>query len=137
MDRSKLEYLLKNLSIKDKNEIIVEIDPDGDYAFGFLVKKFLKNPDSNDPFVLLALPDPDDPACIEAFKQKYVKQFEKINALCIKHKIYPFFDNPQDLPASELKREDLCCQVHESWINEFFGVESFYDYNPPVYEPEE
>ena len=134
MDRSKLEYLIKNLPICKQHEMIEEMDPDGDYEFNFLTKKFLKNPDTKDPFVLLAVPNPYDPASVEAFKEKYVKQFEKINALCIQNKIYPFFDNPKDLRSSELTREDLCCQQHESYLNEFFGVKSFRDYNPPVYE---
>ena len=136
MDRSKLEYMIKNLPEHKKWELIEEVDPNGDYEFNDIAVEFLKNPDTKDPFILLAVPNYMDPASIEAYKEKYVKKFEKINAMCIENRIYPFFKNPKDLVESEETREDICEQVHESILNEFFGVERFRDYNPPIYEPE-
>ena len=70
MNRSKLEYLMKELSVQEKNNIIVEIDPEGDYEFGSLTSKFLKNPTSKDPFILLAVPYYQDPKNIENFIKK-------------------------------------------------------------------
>jgi len=136
MDRSKLEYMIKNLPEHKKWEFQEQVDPDGSYEFDDSTVKFLKNPDTQDPFILLAVPNYMDPASIEAYKEKYVKKFEKINAMCIENKIYPFFKNPKDLAESEETREDICEQEHESILNAFFGVERFRDYNPPIYEPE-
>ena len=139
---SKLDYLIKNLSVADKNRFIVEMDPNGEYNFGFLDVEFLKNPDSKDPFVLLAIPgydcDLEYENCINLinnYKQKYVKIFENINNLCIQYKIKPFFNNPTNLVECELTREDLCAEVHESILNKFFKTESYYSYYPPLYEP--
>lgn len=135
MNRSKLEYFIKNLMEYKKKEIIEEIDPNGDFKFDHLTIEFLKNPDTTDPFVLLAVPNYMDPTFVEAYKQKYVKQFELINDLCIKNNIYPFFKDPTNLVESELTREEICEQVHESILNEFFNVKSFREYQPPIYKP--
>lgn len=61
MYRNKLEYMTKNLPMNQKGNITVEIDTNGEYMFDFLTK------------------------------EKYRKQFEKINNLCIENKIQPFF----------------------------------------------
>ena len=136
MKRSKFEYLIKNLPQKQKWDLIEKVDPNGNYDFNYLVEKFLKEPDTKDPFMLLAVPNYLDPVFVENYKQKYVKKFEEINELCIKNKIKPFFENPTNLRECELIREDLCEQVNESELNEFFNVKSFRDYIPPVYEEE-
>ena len=136
MERCKLEYAIKNLPEFKKGKFIEEVDPNGDYEFDFLVAKFLRNPDTKDPFILLAVPNYTDPAFVEAYKQKYIKKFEKINQMCIENRIYPFFKNPKDLAECEATREDLCELECESVLNAFFGVERFRDYNPPIYEPE-
>ena len=143
MNVSKLDYLLKNLSVADKNKFIVEMDPNGEYEFSFLDVEFLKNPDSKDPFVLIAIPgycpDLEYDSClslVEEYKQKFIKIFENINNLCLKHKIKPFFKDPTNVVECELTREDLCAEVHESVLNKFFKTKSYYDYYPPLYEEE-
>lgn len=135
MDRSKLEYMVKNLSMKQKGDIYVQIDPDGEYEFDFLTQEFLKNPDTKDPFVIIAVPNYMDPEAVEAYKLKYIQQFEKINDMCKENKIYPFFQDPTNLVESEATRKDICKKVHESILNKYFKCNSFYDYNPPVYDP--
>lgn len=136
MQRSKLEYLTKNLQHKSKLDLIEKIDPNNDYDFDLLAEKFLREPDTKDPFILLAIPNYMDPTFVEKYKQKYVKKFEEINELCIKNKIKPFFKDPTNLRECELTREDLCEQVYESELNEYFNVKSFRDYDPPVYDPQ-
>ena len=141
MDRSKFEYLTKyvfrNCGEDKWWELKETVDLENKYEFNFLIVKFLKNPDTTDENILIAIPNYENSVNIEECKQKYIKIFKRINALCIECKIYPFFKNPSDLRESEITREDLCRQVPEEKLNNFFGVESFYDYNPPVYEPEE
>ena len=137
MNTSKLEYLIKNLPMQQKGNILVAMDPNGEYEFDFMTQDFLKSPDTDDPFVLIAVPNYMDPACIAAYIEKYVQIFKNINAMCLEYKIRPFFDNPEDVKASELTREDLCKQEHDSVIARFFGVQSYYDYTPIPYEPTE
>ena len=136
MERCKLEYIIKNLPEYKKREFIEAVDPNGDYDFDPMAVEFLRQPDTKDPFILLAVPNYMDPAFVEAYKQKYVKKFEEINEMCIKNRIHPFFKNPSDVVESEATREELCELEEESVLNAFFGVESFRDYNPPVYQPE-
>ena len=135
MQRSKLEYLIKNLPERQKWDILEKMDPNNDYDFDFLTVEFLKQHDTTDHFVLLAVPNYMDPVFVENFKQKYAKIFEEINNLCKKYGIKPFFEDPTNLPECELTREDLCEQLYESELNSFFNVKSFREYNPPVYNP--
>ena len=73
---------------------------------------------------------------VKKYLDEFRTQFHKINEMCKENKIYPFFENPNDVRDSELTREDICLLVPEKELNNFFGVNSFYDYRPPVYEPE-
>ncbi len=135
MNTSKLDYYIKYLPMSIKGTFRTWMDPKGEYDFNFLTVKFLKDPDTKDPFKLIAIPGDPTPENKAEFIEKYVKIFEKINALCIDNKIRPFFDNPKDVKASELTREAICAEVHDSINAEFFGVESYYDYEPTPYEP--
>jgi len=136
MNTSKLDYYTRNLSMSKKGDFEIAMDPKGVYDFNFLTVKFLKDPDTKDPFKLLAIPNDPTPENRAAYIEKYVKIFERINELCLENKIRPFFDDPKDVTASELTREDICAEVHDSINAEFFGVKCYYDYNPAPYESE-
>ena len=136
MNRSKLEYLLKDLSLHHENEIVHEMDPEGKYLiFDYFACKFLADPDTTDPEILMYVPGSRNPAKLEAFKNQFRAQYRKINDLCAGYGVKPFFPNPDDIKESEAIRRDLVAQVPESYLNKFFGVNSFYDYKPKPYIP--
>ena len=135
MKRSKLEYLLRHLPREQENELVREIDPKGEYMFGPLICKFLATPNTRNPDILCFVPGWRYPENIEECKEKYRAQYRKINDLCIKNGIKPFFPKPDNIKQSEAIRRDLVAQVPESALNAFFGVNSFYDFVPPKYDP--
>ena len=52
----------------------------------------------------------------------------------IENKLFPVFENPKDLTVSELTRRELLKKNSERYLNKFFGVDSYYEYKPPIYE---
>ena len=136
MDRCKLEYMLRYIDPDKKWDIIEAVDPENKYMFNFLAVKLLKNPDTQNKFTLMVVPNSDNPENVKKYLDEFRTQFHKINEMCKENKIYPFFENPNDVRDSELTREDICLLVPEKELNNFFGVNSFYEYRPPVFEPE-
>ena len=154
MDRCKLEYMIKNFDIKEKKKMIQLIDPYGDYMFKKSVSKYLENPDTTDPDVLIyvaplasyyyteilyndiesaKMHKMEAEKEIADVKQQFINQFKLINDLCIKNNTYPFFKDPTNLVECEKTRLDLVRIIPEKIINEFFSVENFGDYYPPKY----
>ncbi len=92
------------------------------------------NSDTKDVYTLSFIPVNHKAENIENTKILYRQIFKRMNELFIENKAYPVFDNPADLTASELTRRDLLKRVSEQWLNRHFGTDSFYSYNPPIYE---
>ena len=136
MDRCKLEYMYKNMSIEKRKELIQEIDPKGEYMFNHLICKFLKEPNTNNLDILKYIPGYKKMGKIDEVKKKYIKQYEIINQLCIENNTFPFFKDPSNIKESEETRLDLITLFPESKLNQFFGVKDFYDYRPPIYNLE-
>lgn len=135
MDRCKLEYILKHLDIPDRKEMVMLMDPYGDYAFKKDVSRFLVDPETTDEEVLQNLPliqyFPEEK---EPFLQEYIDLYKQINDMCIKHNRVPFFKVPTNVAECEKTRLDLVKIVPEEILNAFFGVDSIRDYEPPKYK---
>ncbi len=135
MDRCKLEYILKYLDIPDRKEMVMLVDPYGDYAFKKDVSRFLLDPETTDEEVLQNLPllqyFPEEK---EPFLNEYIDLYKKINDMCIKHNRQPFFKDPTNVAECEKTRLDLVKIVPEEILNAFFGVDSIRDYEPPKYD---
>lgn len=134
MNRNKLEYLIINFDIKEKKEMIWLIDPNGDYEFKKHISKFLLEPDTTDLNILNQLPVlkyyPDEK---ERFLKKFINLYEQINALCIKNNICPFFKDTSNVSECEKRRLDIVKLVPEESLNEFFNIDSFWNYKPSKY----
>lgn len=134
MDRCKLEYMIKNFDFKEKKKIIVLMDPYGDYEFKKDISNFLLDPDTTDFYILNNLPIlqyfPEEK---EPFLNKYINLYKEINELCIKNNTYPFFKDPTNVSECEKIRLDIVKIIPEKYINEYFGVGSLGEYDPPRY----
>ena len=73
---------------------------------------------------------------IERCKKHFIYQYELINELCIKNNAYPFFKDPTNVSECEKTRLDIVKIIPEEIINDFFGVESIIEYEPPKYNGE-
>ena len=135
MDRRKLEYMIKNFSTSAKDEVLQHFDINGIYEFHSLARDFLLNPDTKDIYTLSFIPANYKPINIENTKLKYTLIFTRINEIFIENNAFPVFDNPKDLTKSELTRRDIIKKQSEKVLNNYFGVDSFYNYNPPEYKP--
>ena len=135
MDRCKLEYMIKRFDFKEKKKIIQLMDPYGDYAFKKDISRFLLNPETTDFEILSQLPlimyFPEEK---EPFINEYIELYKSINELCIKNNTYPFFKDPTNVSECEKTRLDIVKIIPEELINDFFGVNSIRDYEPPIYE---
>lgn len=134
MDRCKLEYMIKNCTFEQKKHIIREVDPYGNYMFGSLICQFLKDPDNVDEDVLFIVSVGGDEQILNEEKQRYIDQYKKINDLCIEYNMYPFFKDPTNIKESEATRQDIIKIIPEEMLNDFFGVNSIRDYEPPLYD---
>lgn len=134
MDRCKLEYMIKNFDFKEKKKMIVLIDPYGDYEFKKDISSFLIDPNTTDFYILNNLPIlkyfPEEK---EPFLNKYIDLYKEINELCIKNNTYPFFKDPTNVSVCEKTRLDIVKIIPENFINEYFGVGSLGEYDPPKY----
>ena len=134
MDRCKLEYMIKNFDFKEKKKMIVLIDPYGDYEFKKDISSFLLDPNTTDFYILNNLPIlkylPEEK---EPFLNKYIGLYKEINELCIKNNTYPFFKDPTNVSVCEKTRLDIVKIIPENFINEYFGVGSLGEYDPPKY----
>lgn len=136
MDRCKLEYMIRNLSSDAREEILDIIDPKGEYHFHSLARDFLMNPDTKNVWILSFIPANYKPENIENTKLLYSLYFKRINEIMIENKHFPIFENPENLTASELTRRDILKKQSERYLNELFNTDSYYSYNPPIYNPE-
>lgn len=102
MDRCKLEYILKHLDIPDRKEMVMLMDPYGDYAFKKDVSRFLVDPETTDEEVLQNLPllqyFPEEK---EPFLNEYIDLYKQINDMCIKHNRVPFLKTQPMLPSAK------------------------------------
>lgn len=159
MDRCKLEYMIKNIPLKEAKDLIYEIDPKGVYKFDRDISKFLLNPDTEDVELLVSVgpchtiyytvcefeEDEEQLALYRADMEKeraeifesYAAQYRKINEICTSNRTYPLFADPTDVSACEKTRLDLVKIVPEELLNRYFGVSSLREYEPPLYRTEE
>ena len=137
MDRCKLEYMIKKFDFKEKKKIIQLMDPYGDYAFKKDISRFLLDPETTDEEILNQLPIimyfPEEK---EPFINEYIELYKSINEFCIKNNAYPFFKDPTNVSECEKTRLDIVKIIPEELINDFFGVNSIRDYEPPIYNCE-
>ena len=132
MDRCKLEYLIKNFDIKEKKEIIREMDPCGTYFLKKHCSAFLLNPD--DPYLLEYFQELEYfPEMKDEIIQEAIIHYKKVNDLCINNNTYPFFKNPTNFKECEETRLDLVKMIPKEILNEFFGVKHIRYYEPPKY----
>jgi hypothetical protein len=155
MDRCKLEYMIKRFDFNEKKKMIRLIDPYGDYEFNKYICRFLLDPDTLDEDILCnigpahtlyfinyqidgeseltKLFQEDKEKELEEIKEKYINQYRLINELCIKNNTYPFFKDPTNIKECEKTRLDIVKIIPEEIIDDFFGVCSIRDYEPPIY----
>ena len=154
MDRCKLEYMIKRFEFKEKKRIIQEMDPYADYFFNKDLSNFLVNPDTEDmeilkyvgPYSMLyyvAFLNEDSELDslykvnmereLEEVKAQAIAQYKLINELCIENNTPPFFKDPTNIGECEKTRLDIVEIIPEQILNEFFGVKSLRDYEPPKY----
>lgn len=136
MNRRKIDYMLKNMPIDEEKKLLAMIDIEGHNAFNSNICDFLIDPTQKDVVVLAMIPGAlMGQENIYNFISSYVDKFKSINELCVKNKIYPLFDNPNNVAESVETREDILDSVPEAELNVFFKTESYDAYQPPVYEP--
>ena len=154
MDRCKLEYMIKRFDFQEKKKIIREIDPYGNYMFNKDISRYLVNPSTDDIDILMnvgpcsliyyiGFVDDDSEIAysykkdmekeVMEVKEKFIAQYNLINELCIENNTLPFFKNPTNISECEKIRLDIVKILPEETLNNFFGVESIRDYEPPVY----
>ena len=135
MYRRKIDYMAKRLQVSDENELLALMDVKGYGEFNKDICNFLENPNKKTTVVLSMIPGGIfGQSYIDKFINSYEAKFENINRFCIERKMYPIFDNPSDIKASVQRRTDVLVPRPEEELNELFGVENFYEYEPPVYE---
>lgn len=134
--RYKLEYMIRNFSDLDREEVLKMIDREGVNYFHSLARDFLMNPDTKDIYTLSFIPANYKPENIEFTKNLYTSIFRYINEIFIRNKAYPVFENPEDLTSSELTRREIVKLYPERHLNDYFGTDAFRNYEPPIYEPE-
>lgn len=80
MYRCKLEYMLKNVDIKEKNKMIELIDPRGVYEFREDISSLLLDPDKTDSNILYSFPQfkyfPDEK---DLLINKFIRLYKQIN----------------------------------------------------------
>ena len=136
MDYSMLEYMTRGIEWNTRKKLIDMMISDKDGMFNFLILDFLKDPYTTNRFKLMPISNYHKPENVEAVRQQYRQHFAKINQMCIENGIYPFFDDPNDLADCEGMREYLIHQWPEWILNKHFKVNSYYEYIPPVYNPD-
>lgn len=133
---SMLDYMTRGIEWNKRLDLVDMLDPhQNTMMFNFLIVKFLKDPYTTNEFILLAIPNHDDPAVVEGVREKYRQHFAKINQMCIENGIYPFFKDPNDLKECEQMRELLIREWPEWLMNESFKVNGYHLYTPPAYDP--
>ena len=136
----KLEYLIKNIDIIPKKRLIFLIDKDNwDQFHKSSIEKleeFKKlQPvygDSKDYKVWSY-------KCAKRRDAQLRKEFEEIfteiNQICMDNHTYPIFEDPSNIEECLKTRKDLLYVYDDDKeLNEFFGVKSFFDYEPPRYK---
>lgn len=120
MKRCKLEYMIKNMDIDSKKRLVWKIDLEGCRDFDFLISQTLLNIDMSDIII----------KNIEDFKKNYIVKFLEMNQICIENDVNPLFSDPYNLIECEKRRLDLIEEQDEEYLNEYFKVDSFDNYNP-------
>lgn len=132
MKRCKLEYMIRGIPLLEQKKIIYLIDYKGENFFYARKSEFLL--DMDNPSILENFPEF---LLVPEFKQDYIneaiKEYEKINELCISNNIYPIFENPNNVKECERTRLDITKFVEEEELNAFFDVSCIRDYVPPIY----
>lgn len=132
MYRCKLEYMIKYIELKESKNIVHEMDPYGNYFFQKHRSKFFLNPDAENLFEYF--PEFEFVSEMkEELIEEAISKYKKINELCIKNNIFPFFKDPTNVSECEKTRLDLVEIIPEEIINKFFGVDSIRDYTPHRY----
>ena len=128
--------MTRGIEWKKRQKLIDMMLPNPDGMFNFLIIEFLKDPYTTNKYKLMPIPNYHKPENVEAVRQQYRQHFAKINQMCIENGIYPFFKDPNDLADCERMREYYTRQWPEWILNKRFKVNSYYEYNPPVYNPD-
>ena len=133
----KLEYYIREIPQADKREIICLIDSDGENNFDIsdirAVTEF-KNvkPASGDSFAAF-----EYQTALYFYtnaSSKFESIFRRINELFIKNNVQPIFPDPTNLDECLDIRDDMIEPMSYERANEFFGVEHYRAYRPPVYK---
>ena len=133
----KLEYYIREMPQADKREIICLIDNDGENNFDIsdirAVTEF-KNvkPASGDSFAAF-----EYQTALYFYTNasaKFESIFRRINELFIKNNVQPIFPDPTNLDECLDIRDDMIEPMSYERANEFFGVENYRAYRPPVYK---
>jgi hypothetical protein len=128
--------MIKYLNLNESKNIVREMDPYGNNFFQKHCSQFFMN--LEDPYLYEYFPEFEFfPEMKEELIQKAIIQYQKINELCIKNNIYPFFKDPTNIQECEKTRLDLVKILPEEIIDKFFGVNSIRDYEPPRYNGDE
>lgn len=133
--RMKIEYLSKNMKLDEYKELLHMLDSQNSIRFNPVVQDFLMDPATTDPDKLAIVPcSMLGQEYIDRYINKYRKIFRDINTFCMEHRTHPLFPDPDDVTASLLIRNDLVDPMPEDFLNGFFGVKSYDEYTPSVYQ---
>ena len=133
----KLEYYIREMLQDDKSEIIWLIDKDDERDFHIInVKAITEFPKMKPVFG-------DGFAAFEYKNALYLYErvclrfetiFRRINELFIKNNVHPIFIDPMNLDECLDIREDMLETMSYNRANEYFGVNNYREYRPPVYK---
>lgn len=136
----KLEYMIKNIDILPRKRLVFLFDKDSYYDFHEYEIEKLEEFKKREP----VYGDSKDykvwsykcaKRSDEELRKKFEGIFTEINQICMDNHTYPIFEDPSNIEECLKIRKDLL-RVYdgEEELNKFFGVERFFDYEPPRYK---
>ena len=135
MATCKLAYMLRSMGAP-RNELIWLIDKDSENEFCRFNTRLVEQFPSRKPIEgdsIEAFLYKQDKYLYTSLCLRYQTIFARINQLCEESRIYPIFADPTNVEQCLATREDVLDKMSESQANAFFGVESFAQYQPPLY----
>ena len=132
----KLEYMIKNIDLISRKELIALIDKDSLFHFHRVhiddLEEFKQRKpvycEENEAWSYKCAKRRD-----KELRLKYKGIFERINDICINNHTYPIFKDPSNIEECLKLRENLLRIYDEETLNDFFHVNTFYEYEPPKY----
>ena len=133
----KLEYYIRNMEAEDTREIIYLIDKNNERDFSCFniraVTEFKElNPVPSNEFK--AFEYKNALYLYTRISLRFESIFRRINELFIKNNIQPIFIDPSNLKECLEIRKDMLVAMSYHRANEFFGVNDYREYTPPVYK---